>query len=145
MNLLVELQQETGAAYMYVSHDLATVRYLSDWIAVVYLGRLCEVGSAEDVFAAPSHPYTEALLSAIPIPDPEVEQERIRLEGAVSSAVDIPRGCRFHTRCPRKRGRICEVEEPPWQMMENQHRIRCHSTPDELGEMQATGSPADAS
>jgi len=139
MNLLVELQQEMETAYLYVSHDLATVRYLSDWIAVVYLGRLWEVGSAQDVFAPPSHPYTEALLSAISIPDPDVHQERIRLKGAVPSAVNIPPGCRFHTRCPRKIGPICEMEEPPWHQVENYHRIRCHIPPDELRELQAAG------
>jgi len=136
MNLLVELQQDRGTAYLYVSHDLAAVRYIADWIAVVYLGQLCEVGAGEDVFRPPYHPYTEALLSAIPVPDPDLHQKRIRLGGSVPSAVDVPSGCRFHTRCPRKKGPICEVEEPPWQELENQHRIRCHIPPDELRELQ---------
>ena len=132
MNLLVELQAEKGTAYLFISHDLAAVRYISDWIAVVYLGRLWEVGSAEDVFAPPYHPYTEALLSAIPVPDPDMRQERIRLKGSVPSAVNIPPGCRFHTRCPRKIGPICETDEPPWQDIGNHHRICCHIPLDEL-------------
>jgi len=136
MNLLVELQQDRGTAYLYVSHDLAAVRYIADWIAVIYLGQLCEVGAGEDVFRPPHHPYTEALLSAIPVPDPDLHQKRIRLGGSVPSAVDVPSGCRFHTRCPRKKGPICEAEAPPWQELENHHRIRCHIPPDELRELQ---------
>ncbi len=140
MNLLVDLQRDRGTAYIYVSHDLAAVRYIADWIAVVYLGQLCEVGAGEDVFRPPHHPYTEALLSAIPIPDPDLQQKRIRLGGSVPSAVNVPTGCRFHTRCPRKRGRICEVEEPPWQELVNHHRIRCHIPPDELQQLQEKSS-----
>jgi len=138
MNLLVELQKLKGVAYLFISHDLAAVRHISDWIAVVYLGRLWEVGPAKDVFAPPYHPYTEALLSAIPIPDPDVRQERIRLKGSVPSAVNIPTGCRFHTRCPRKIGPICETEEPPWQYSGPNHRIRCHIPLDTLSELQKT-------
>jgi peptide/nickel transport system ATP-binding protein len=136
MNLLVDLQVDRETAYLYVSHDLAAVRYVADWIAVVYLGRLCEVGSGEDVFAPPYHPYTEALLSSIPIPDPDVHQERIRLGGSVPSAVDVPPGCRFHTRCPRKKGQVCETDPPPWQEIGEYHRIRCHIAPDDLCAMQ---------
>lgn len=136
MNLLVELQQQRGTAYIYVSHDLAAIRYISDWIAVVYLGQVCEVGAGEDVFSPPHHPYTEALLSAIPVPDPDLKQKMIRLKGSVPSAVNVPSGCRFHTRCPRKKGPICEVEEPPWRELENHHRIRCHIELDELLRLQ---------
>jgi peptide/nickel transport system ATP-binding protein len=139
MNLLVDLQRSLGTSYLFISHDLAAVRHLSDWIAVVYLGRLWEVGSAEEVFAPPYHPYTEALLSAIPIPDPDVVQERIRLLGSVPSAVDIPPGCRFHTRCPRKIGKVCEIEEPPWQHVSPQHSICCHIPLEELQEIQGDG------
>lgn len=137
MNLLAELQKESGAAYLFISHDLAAVRHLSDWIAVVYLGRIWEIGSAEDVFAPPYHPYTEALLSAIPIPDADVHQERIRLHGSVPSAVHIPPGCRFHTRCPRKIGAICETEEPPWQNAHRFHSICCHIPLEELTALQS--------
>lgn len=136
MNLLVELQADRQTAYLYVSHDLAAVRYIADWIAVVYLGKLCEIGSGEDVFAPPYHPYTEALLSAIPIPDPDVHQERIRLGGSVPSAVDVPSGCRFHTRCPRRIGPICDDEAPLWQELGHGHRIRCHIPPDRLRTLQ---------
>ncbi len=132
MNLLAELQKAHGASYLFISHDLAAVRHLSDWIAVVYLGRIWEIGSAEDVFSPPYHPYTEALLSALPIPDPDVHQERIRLRGSVPSAVNIPPGCRFHTRCPRKIGEICETESPPWQNVSRYHSICCHIPLEEL-------------
>jgi peptide/nickel transport system ATP-binding protein len=136
MNLLAELQKAKGTSYLFISHDLAAVRHLSDWIAVVYLGRVWEIGSAEDVFAPPYHPYTEALLSAIPLPDPAIHQERIRLHGSVPSAVNIPSGCRFHTRCPRKIGPICETEEPPWQNVTRYHSICCHIPLEELTAMQ---------
>lgn len=140
MNLLSELQDSKGASYLFISHDLAAVRHISDWIAVMYLGRLCEVGSAEDVFSPPYHPYTEALLSAISIPDPDVRQERVRLQGSVPSAVNVPPGCRFHTRCPRKIGKVCEEQEPSWQDGDNFHRLCCHIPVDELRELQGEGS-----
>lgn len=136
MNLLTELQKARGTSYLFISHDLAAVRHLSDWIAVVYLGSICETGSAEDVFTPPYHPYTEALLSAIPTPDPNIHQERIRLSGSVPSALNIPAGCRFHTRCPRKIGRICETESPPWQNAHRYHSICCHIPLEELSAMQ---------
>lgn len=136
LNLLVELQASEGNAYLFISHDLAAVRHISDWIVIVYLGRLWEVGPAAQVFAPPMHPYTEALLSAIPIPDPDVRQERIRLTGSVPSAVNIPPGCRFHTRCPRKLGSLCETEEPAWQTLDGQHRICCHIPLETLRQLQ---------
>ncbi len=139
MNLLTDLQDSKGTSYLFISHDLAAVRHISDWIAVVYLGRLWEIGSAEDVFVPPYHPYTEALLSAIPIPDPEIKQDRIRLKGSVPSAMDIPSGCRFHTRCPRKIGEICEREEPPWRDRPDGHRICCHIPIEELEALQGEG------
>jgi len=139
MNLLVDLQESKGTSYLFISHDLAAVRHLSDWIAVVYLGRLWEIGSAEDVFVPPYHPYTEALLSALPIPDPDVRQESIRLKGSVPSAMNIPSGCRFHTRCPRKIGAICENEEPPWQNTGYYHQLCCHIPADELLVLQGYG------
>ncbi len=139
MNLLAELQDKSKTSYLFISHDLAAVRHISDWIAVVYLGRLWEIGSAEDVFIPPYHPYTEALLSAIPIPDPDIRQDRIRLKGSVPSSLNIPPGCRFHTRCPRKVGEICETTEPPWQDMADGHRICCHIPLEELKELQGDG------
>ena len=139
MNLLVKLQESNKTSYLFISHDLSAVRHLSDWIAVVYLGRLWEIGSAEDVFIPPYHPYTEALLSALPIPDPDIRQESIRLKGSVPSAMNIPSGCRFHTRCPRKIGEICEKEEPPWQSIGYYHQICCHIPVEELKVLQGEG------
>jgi peptide/nickel transport system ATP-binding protein len=136
MNLLVELQESHGTSYLFISHDLAAVRHLSDWIAVVYLGRICEMGSAHDVFTPPHHPYTEALLSALPIPDPDVQSHGIRLEGSVPSSVNIPSGCRFHTRCPWKLNEICESEEPPVREAPNDHQIWCHNQIARLKAMQ---------
>jgi peptide/nickel transport system ATP-binding protein len=135
MNLLVNLQQARGTSYLFISHDLAAVRHVSDYIAVVYLGRLWEIGPAEDVFAPPYHPYTEALLSAIPIPEATPRRDPIRLRGSVPSALNIPSGCRFHTRCPRKIGALCETVEPPWQPTSNDHKICCHIPLDELRQM----------
>ena len=103
LNLLVELQAERGVAFLFISHDLGVVRYISDRIAVLYLGRLMQLGTAETVFSGPHHPYTEALLSAIPTVDGEA-RERIRLVGDIPSAADPPSGCVFNTRCPRKVG-----------------------------------------
>ena len=140
MNLLADLQQSQGASYLFISHDLAAVRHLSDAIAVIYLGRLWEVGPAHAVFAPPYHPYTEALLSALPIPDPDAGQTRIRLRGNVPSVMDIPAGCRFHTRCPRKIGAVCEQREPEWQTHIEGHKICCHIPLAELAKLQTTRS-----
>jgi peptide/nickel transport system ATP-binding protein len=108
------------------------VRFFSDDIAVMYLGQIVEIGPAEAIYAPPYHPYTEALLSAVPIPDPDAEQKNIRLSGNVPSALNPPSGCRFHTRCPRRNmlpdgGLICEKEAPPWQENGKGHRILCHT------------------
>ena len=135
LNLLVELQAERGVSYLFISHDLGVVRYLSHRIAVLYLGRLMELGPAEVVFDGPHHPYTEALLSAVPTID-GTERERIRLEGDVPSAADPPSGCVFHTRCPRKLGAICETEEPPLAEVEHGHLMRCHIPVEELRALQ---------
>jgi peptide/nickel transport system ATP-binding protein len=141
LNLLVELQAERQVAYLFISHDLGVVRYLSDRIAVLYLGRLMEVGSAEVVFDGPHHPYTEALLSAVPTID-GVGRERIRLEGEIPSAAEPPSGCVFHTRCPRKLGEICEQEEPPLIEVEGQHLMRCHIAIEELRRLQSDAKQA---
>jgi peptide/nickel transport system ATP-binding protein len=123
LNLLVELQRERRTSYVFISHDLGVVRYLADRIAVLYLGRLMESGPAEEVFRGPHHPYTEALLSAVPALG--AERERIRLSGEIPSPITPPPGCVFHTRCPRKLGAICENEEPSLELVED-HAIRCH-------------------
>ena len=136
LNLLVELQTQKGVSYVFISHDLGVVRYISDRIAVMYLGRLQEVGDAETVFGGPHHPYTEALLSAVPTLEGE-ERARIRLEGEIPSAADPPSGCVFHTRCPRFLGEICVQEEPPLTEVEPGHLMRCHIPVDELRRLQA--------
>jgi len=140
LNLLVELQAERRVAFLFISHDLGVVRYISDRIAVLYLGRLMELGTAEVVFSGPHHPYTEALLSAVPSID-GTERQRIRLEGEIPSAADPPTGCVFNTRCPRKLGAICEQEEPPFVEVEPGHSMRCHIPIEELRRLQAAGAP----
>jgi oligopeptide/dipeptide ABC transporter ATP-binding protein len=126
LNLLKALQQERAYSYMFISHDLSVVRYLADRVAVMYLGQIMETGTTAQVFAPPFHPYTEALVSAVPVPDPTISQERIRLEGPVPGAASIPTGCPFQTRCPRKIGPICEQEAPPVHDAGDGHLIRCH-------------------
>jgi peptide/nickel transport system ATP-binding protein len=140
LNLLVELQAEKGVSYLFISHDLGVVRYLSDRIAVLYLGRLMELGKAETVFQPPQHPYTEALLSAVPTAE-GTERERIRLQGEIPSAAEPPNGCVFHTRCPRFLGAICVEQEPPLEEVEPGHFMRCHIPVDELREIQKTPPP----
>ncbi len=135
LNLLVELQAEHGVSYLFISHDLGVVRYISDRIAVLYLGRLMEVGTADVVFDGPHHPYTEALLSAVPTIDGG-GRDRIRLEGDIPSAASPPSGCVFHTRCPRKLGAVCETAEPPLVEVEGGHLMRCHIPLDELRTLQ---------
>jgi peptide/nickel transport system ATP-binding protein len=141
LNLLAELQSEEGVTYLFISHDLGVVRYISDRIAVLYLGRVMEVGDAATVFNPPHHPYTEALLSAVPTLEGG-ERPRIRLEGEIPSAADPPTGCVFHTRCPRYLGPICEEEEPPLQEAEPGHFKRCHIPIEELRTLQQTPPPA---
>jgi peptide/nickel transport system ATP-binding protein len=125
LNLLVDLQAEQQVSYIFISHDLNVVHYLSDRIAVLYLGRLLEIGPSEAVFSGPHHPYTAALLSANPAADGGAAA-RIRLSGELPSASNLPAGCVFHTRCPRKLGSICELEEPPLLDAGGGHAIRCH-------------------
>jgi peptide/nickel transport system ATP-binding protein len=136
LNLLAELQAEEGVTYLFISHDLGVVRYISDRIAVLYLGRVMELGDSETVFKAPHHPYTEALLSAVPTLEGE-EKARIRLEGEIPSAAEPPSGCVFHTRCPRFLGDICVDEEPPLEEVERGHFMRCHIPIDELRRLQS--------
>jgi peptide/nickel transport system ATP-binding protein len=132
LNLLAELQATEGVSYIFISHDLAVVRYLSDRIAVMYLAWLMEIGSADAVFTPPQCPYTEALMSAIPTLDFEHPGRRMPLSGTLPSLSEPPSGCRFQTRCPRKIGEICERESPPWRDAGGGHLIRCHIPLDEL-------------
>ncbi|MFZ4718310.1 MAG: ABC transporter ATP-binding protein [Ilumatobacteraceae bacterium] len=133
LNLLGDLQRDRSTSYLFISHDLRVVRYLSDRIAVLYLGRIMELGPAERVFDGPHHPYTEALLSAAPSVDGD-QGERIRLEGEIPSAVNIPTGCVFHTRCPRRLpGDVCSTIEPELTATPDGGVIRCHIPFDQLG------------
>jgi peptide/nickel transport system ATP-binding protein len=136
LNLLGDLQARAHTAYLFISHDMSVVRYLADRVAVVYLGRIAEIGSVERVFAPPWHPYTEALLSAIPVPDPDAAVTPIRLEGPVPSAANPPSGCVFHTRCPRKIGAICEQQAPPARPAPGGHTIVCHIPLETLSTLQ---------
>jgi peptide/nickel transport system ATP-binding protein len=132
LNLLSELQAEGQTAYLFISHDLSVVSYLADDVAVLYLGQVVEAGPTERIFQPPHHPYTAALLSAIPVLDPAASRQRIHLQGDIPSAAAVPSGCRFHTRCPRFLGDLCVQQEPPWQDAGDGHWIRCHIPAGEL-------------
>ena len=136
LNLLADLQRRERVTYLFISHDLGVVRYLSDRIVVLYLGQVMQAGPAEAVFDGPHHPYTEALLSAVPQLD-GVVADRIRLDGEIPSAASPPGGCVFHTRCPRRLASgVCETTAPPVLVAGDGHTIRCHIDPDELRRLQ---------
>ena len=135
LNLLADLQSEQKTSYVFITHDMGVVRYLADRIAVMYLGRIQEVGPTDDVFNGPNHPYTEALLSAIPSVDGE-ERDRIRLDGEIPSPANPPSGCVFHPRCPRAIPGVCEVTEPPLAEVSPGHAMRCHIPVEQLIELQ---------
>jgi peptide/nickel transport system ATP-binding protein len=128
VNLLEELQEEFDLTYLFIAHDLAVVRHISDRIAVMYLGKIVEVASADELYASPRHPYTIALLSAVPIPDPQVEatRERILLRGDLPSPANPPPGCRFHTRCPFRQPERCDTEVPELRLLADGHVAACH-------------------
>ena len=130
--LLMDIQREHGTTLLFISHDLSAVRYLADRVVVMYLGQIMESGSTDEVFSPPYHPYTEALLSAVPIADPEIEKRHIVLEGNLPSVLDPPKGCPFCTRCPSHLGDICDDERPPVQMDGEGHAIACHIPLEEL-------------
>lgn len=125
LNLLMDLQEDLGVAYLFVSHDLGVVEHIGHRIAVMYLGRIVEVAEKRAIFDAPSHPYTRALMSAAPIPDPRAKRERIVLEGDVPSPMNPPSGCRFHTRCPFAFDR-CKTEEPALTSRRDGRLVACH-------------------
>ena len=125
INLLKELQEKYSLTYLFISHDLSVVEHISDHVGVMYLGNLVEYGQTEDIFAHPLHPYTKALFSAIPIPDPTVKRERIVLQGSIPSPANPPQGCKFHTRCPYATDR-CREEAPCQREVEPGHYVVCH-------------------
>lgn len=135
LNLLLEIQRTQKMTMILISHDLSSVRFFSDEVAVMYLGKIMEIGPSEAIYSPPNHPYTAALLAAVPKPDPEKEPSEVRLSGRVPSAVNPPTGCRFNTRCPFIIGEICKSEDPPARDFGNGHLIMCHLSPEELQEV----------
>ncbi|EHR53248.1 oligopeptide/dipeptide ABC transporter, ATP-binding protein [Saccharomonospora marina XMU15] len=134
LNLLEELQDEFGLTYLVIAHDLAVVRHISDRIGVMYLGSLVEEAGADELYEQPLHPYTRALLSAVPVPDPVVEdsREHLLLSGDLPSPAAPPTGCRFHTRCPWRQETRCDTERPPLRELTEGHRVACHYAEDIL-------------
>jgi oligopeptide/dipeptide ABC transporter ATP-binding protein len=124
INLLQDLQDELGLSYLFISHDLSVVEHMSDRVAVMYLGRIVELASAQDLYLKTFHPYTKALMSALPVPDPTIETEKIILEGSVPSPIDPPAGCHFTTRCPFVTGQ-CSASTPPLREYRPNHWVRC--------------------
>ena len=130
INLLEDLQAKFGLTYVFIAHDLSVVEHTSDRVAVMYLGRIVEIASARDLYTRPQHPYTEALLSAVPIPDPTIKRQRIRLQGDVPSPIKPPPGCHFHTRCPIAKKGLCDVQAPVLKTVQGsadgRHAVACH-------------------
>ncbi|WP_313696156.1 ABC transporter ATP-binding protein [Halorarum halobium] len=137
LNLLSDLQAERGLAFLFISHNIGVVRHICDRVAVMYLGKIAEFGTVDQVFSAPFHPYTESLLSAVPNADPHRRPERILLEGSVPSPIDPPSGCPFQTRCPRKIGDVCETDVPPLEDVGEGHHISCHLSIEEMSERES--------
>ena len=131
LNLLRQLQQELGLSYLFIAHGMAAVQHISDRVAVMYLGRIVEIAPTAALYARPLHPYSEALISAIPVPDPTVRRTRIVLEGDIPSPLDMPSGCRFHTRCPHaaRLGGLCRTVEPPLADIGGGRQVACHLHP----------------
>jgi oligopeptide/dipeptide ABC transporter ATP-binding protein len=125
INLLEELQERLGLTYLFIAHDLAVVRHICDRVAVMYLGRIVEIGTREQIFAGPRHPYTRALLSAVPVPDPTAPRQRVVLKGDVPSPISPPSGCHFHTRCPLAFDR-CRTDAPVLRLVEPGRAAACH-------------------
>ncbi len=125
LNLLEDLQKEFRLTYVFVAHDLSVVRHISDRVLVLYLGKMAELASSDDLFSDPLHPYTQALLSAVPVPDPDIRRERIILQGDLPSPANPPSGCPFHTRCPLAMD-VCSKKVPEWKEVKPNHKVACH-------------------
>ncbi len=125
INLLAQLQEQMNLSYLFIAHDLSVVEHISDRVAVMYLGRIVELATDKDLYQNPLHPYSQALLSAVPIPDPEISRQKILLQGDVPNPLNPPTGCAFHTRCPERMDR-CSQEIPVFKNMENEHWVACH-------------------
>lgn len=138
INLLNDLKEEFGLTYLFISHDLSAVKYISDRVAVMYLGEIVETASSDDLYVSPLHPYTKALLSAIPSMDPKTKKDRIVLEGDVPSPINPPTGCRFHPRCPVAMDICKEVSPKPLDL--DGHMVRCHAVEQEVGQLVSIGS-----
>lgn len=132
INLMIDLQTNYNIAFLFIAHDLSVVKHMSDYVAVMYLGKIMEYGKNEHIFEQPRHPYTQALLSAVPVPDPDYKRERIILSGEIPSPINPPSGCRFHTRCPlyqtlpEDKKRLCREKEPPLRDIGGGHKVACH-------------------
>ncbi|CAM3560577.1 ABC transporter ATP-binding protein [Stackebrandtia soli] len=147
INLLEEIQESLGITYLVIAHDLAVVRHISDTIGVMYLGSLVEEAGSDALYASPKHPYTKALMSAVPVPDPDVEdaRERILLTGDLPSPANPPTGCRFHTRCPWRQDELCDTERPELRELSTGHKVACHYAEQiDAGELHPTRSLATA-
>jgi oligopeptide/dipeptide ABC transporter ATP-binding protein len=125
LNLLVDLQRELGMTYLFIAHDLAVVRHICNRVAVMYLGKIVEIAGAENIFANPLHPYTEALMSSVPVPDPTIRRQRKLLRGEPPSPINLPKGCRFRDRCPKAMD-VCSHAEPELKEVEKNHLVSCY-------------------